>query len=47
MIGILGFVIVIGTLIVKSRVILEERDEYEKVSLEEDIENLDIEKHKD
>jgi adenosine 3'-phospho 5'-phosphosulfate transporter B2 len=47
MIGILGFVIVIGTLFIKSRVILEVRDEYEKVSLEEDIENLAVENHKD
>ena len=46
-IGILGFVIVIGTLFIKSRVTLEVRDEYEKVSLEEDIENLAVEKHKD
>ena len=47
MIGMLGFALVIGTLFAKSRVILEERDEYEKVSLEEDIENSASEKHKD
>ena len=46
-IGVLGFALVIGTLIVKSRVTLEVRDEYEKVSLEEDIESLATEKHKD
>jgi len=46
-IGMLGFALVIGTLIVKSRVTLEVRDEYDKVPVEEDIENLSGEKHKD
>lgn len=45
MIGILGIAIVIGTLFAKSRVTLEMRDDYEKVSLEEDIENTG--NHKD
>lgn len=47
LIGILGFAIVIGTLFVKSRVVLEVKEEYERVSLEEDIENLSAEDHKD
>lgn len=47
MIGIVGITIVIGTLIAKNKIQLEKKNEYEKVSLEEDIETSTLETHND